>query len=198
MKFKYGIYYSPSNTNSDEIVNFVCFDNKIHIRFKDYNSEEVIVGFEKKLTYLLTYLMNYSYLSTLVGNYSDDEIINNFLTTKDVLEILDCIKLYINDIKIKGIKLNKNYNRKTNIKSFGDVNPECFPLYENDGIVRNGNLKLFLKTFKITLNDYLFNDDYVILILKDKEINVNKKFIDRMNRRLSKVEESNFNITELW
>ena len=199
MKFTYGIYYSPAEDKiDDKIINYVCYDNKIHVRFKDYNSEEIIVGFEKKLTYLLTYIMNYSYLPKVVGEYDENKIIYNFLKTNDVNEILNCIKNYIYDVKIKDIKLRKNYNRKDKIKPFGDVNPECFPLNENNGILIGGDLKTFLRKFKINLNDYLFNDSYIIIISKDREIDINKKFIDRMNRRLSKVEASNYDVTELW
>ena len=56
------ILYTPSvsriKTNIDNL-KYICRDNKIHIRFKDYNKKQVIKGVEAKLTYLITYLMNY-------------------------------------------------------------------------------------------------------------------------------------------
>ena len=56
------VLYTPSKNDlaiDSDNLKYLCRDNKIHIRFRDYNKKQVIRGFESKLTYLLTYLMNY-------------------------------------------------------------------------------------------------------------------------------------------
>ena len=61
------------------------------------------------------------------------------------------------------------------------------------------NMKLFtfLSTLKISLDEYLFNDSYVIILREDKKIDINKKFINRQNKKQSKL-ASDFDITQLW
>ena len=51
------------NTSDRGIVyNAVCHDGKIHIRMKNYmESNRYIMGFEDKLTFLMVYLMQYTF-----------------------------------------------------------------------------------------------------------------------------------------
>ena len=58
MSKNYALLYIPDLDTNAENINFVCSDNKIHFRFKDFIRPECIQGFEKKLTYLMTYLIN--------------------------------------------------------------------------------------------------------------------------------------------
>ena len=56
----YKIIYTPNIDDGvqalDRDINFLCADNKLHIRLRDYDKEEVIHGFIDKLTYVVTYL----------------------------------------------------------------------------------------------------------------------------------------------
>lgn len=192
----YSIYYTPDADNANEAINYICFDNKVHVRFRDFNSEMLIIGFEKKLSYLLTYLMNYSYLPKVIGMYDNATLIDTFLKSSDVVAIYTSIRNNTCGKTFKGIKLKSNY-RKNACEPFGKVNIKCFPTKVVDGVVQTGDLSTFLTTLKISLDEYLFNDSYVIILREDKKIDINKKFINRQNKKQSKI-ASDFDITELW
>lgn len=197
-KLTYSIYYTPSyDLKEHNDINYICSDNKIHIRFRDYNKEEIISGFEKKLTYLLTYLMNYSYLPKTVGNYDTKVLMDNFLKTDDVLEILNSISTYISAKVFKGFKLKANYKRSECLP-FGCIDQDCFPLNCNDNIYETGSLKDFLEKLKINLTEYLFNDSYMIIIRENKGKTVNNKFINKQNKKLEKLRDSKLDLVELW
>lgn len=192
----YSIYYTPSSDNADTIINYICFDNKVHIRFRDFNSEMLIIGFEKKLSYLLTYLMNYSYLPKVIGVYDDTTLIETFLKSADVAAIYSSISNNTCGKVFKGIRLKPNY-RKSHCESFGAVDVNCFPVRRINGITQTGDLQTFLSTLKISLDEYLFNDSYMIILREDKKVDINKKFINRQNKKQRKL-ASDFDITELW
>lgn len=197
-RLTYSIYYTPADDLLNAFpINYICSDNKIHSRFRDFNSEELIIGFEKKLAYLLTYLMNYSYLPRIIGDYDTDTLIKNFLKSSDVATIIAAVNIY-NGSKIRGIRLRKNYNKKVDCKPFGDTDSNCFPLNIKDDIIQCGDLNSFLSKLKISLDEYLFNDSYVIILREHREFEVNKKFINKMNKKLSRLSSSNYNVEELW
>lgn len=194
-KFTYSICYMPS-IKANEDINYICFDNKIHVRFRDYNSEQVISGFEKKLSYLLTYLMNYSYLPKIVGKYDTEKLIKGFLNSSDITTIISTINIHCNT-SIKGIKLKPNYNKKKEYKAFGNLITNYFPLVLVDDIIETGNLDSFLSTIKLSLEEYLFNDKYLIVLNEFKVQDINKKFTNRMNKKSNKI-LGNFDLEELW
>ena len=172
-----------------ENVNYICADNKIHIRFRDYNSYKRIYGFEAKLTYLLTYLMNYSYLPTVIRRYDDNVLISDFLKTSDLRQVYLAIKNFTNHSNFRGFKAAKNY-RKNNCISFGNVDINCFPSdIGNDGVERLGSLTIFLHYFHdIDLTEYLFNDAYSIILHEDKEIPLSKFQKKQMKKDIKEVE----------
>ena len=194
----YSIFYTPSwDPLSHNELNYVCSDNKIHIRFRDFDNEQVISGFERKLTYLLTYLMNYSYLPSIIGKYDDKTLIKNFSKSLDVLQVTHAIDLYISDRKSKGIKLKVNY-KKSKCLPFGSVNKDCFPLNMKDDVIEVGSLKAFLNKLKINLDEYLFNDSYIIILRENKRKDVNNKFINKQAKKLEKTKGFNLSLAELW
>lgn len=191
--------YTP-HINFDDKVNFVCSDNRIHFRFKDFNKEEFIVGFEKKLTYLMTYLFNYSYLPSVIPEnlQADKEILlNNFLKTNDVVQIMTTINTNILSTKFKGFRASFNYKKKGDINPFGEVVKDCFPLETEDEVVLKGSLQSFLTIFRISLKDYLFNDAYTIQLSDIGDITANNKFINKELKKLSKL-NSMETFVELW
>ena len=192
----YSIYYTPDADATNEVVNYICFDNKVHVRFRDFNSEMLVIGFEKKLSYLLTYLMNYSYLPKVIGMYDNSTLIDTFLKSSDVAAIYASISNNTCGKTFKGIRLKPNY-KKNDCEPFGKVDVRCFPTKIVDGVLQIGDLHTFLSTLKISLDEYLFNDSYVIILREDKKININKKFINRQNKKQSKL-ASDFDITQLW
>ena len=135
----YSILYTPEERENPGI-NYVCSDNKIHVRFRDFNSPQVIKGFEKKLTYLMAYLMNYSFTSELFGHCNEKTIINALLESKDVKTIYDVIK-YDMQIDFKAFRLTPNYKRKAEAKPFGDLFDLAFPLKYDE--FQNNHLNSF-------------------------------------------------------
>lgn len=193
------ICYIP-NPLSESNINYICSDNKVHIRFRDYDSEGTVAGFEQKLTYLISYLMNYSYLTDLIPPYNDNDAIKDFLKSSDLAEINSCIRSHTGNLNYRGIKLRKNYKKKDlhDYKSFGSVNINCFPILPVESVRHRGSLKTFLSTFKISLDDYLFNDNYVISIQNIDLSKVNTKFINKMNKKEEAMQRENMVVASLW
>lgn len=193
------ICYIPEELPQNEL-NFICSDNRVHVRFRDFDSPCVIAGFEQKLTYLLTYLMNYSYMRTTLILYSEDELIDGFLKSSDVAEINSCIRTESCNMKYKGIKLRKKYSKVKNdsYKAFGSVNLACFPIHTEESMIKTGNLEVFLSAFKISLRDYLFNDNYIVIIDDIKTSEINKKFINKMNKKDYIASREFLDVVELW
>ena len=190
----YSIIYTPDLTTNAG-VNYVCSDNKIHIRFRDFNKPQVISGFERKLTYLMTYLMNYSFVSELFDHCNEKTLINALLDSKDVQRIYNAIK-YDKQIDFKSFRLTSNYKRKEELVIFGKVEESAFPLmYDEFGLKKIADLDTFLNKFKIGLLEYLFNDSYSIILHEKDETDVNVKFINKELRK-NRVAQSDF--VELW
>lgn len=181
-------------------LNFICSDNKVHIRFKDFNSPCVVAGFEQKLTYLLTYLMNYSYMQNALIHSGDDQLLEGFLKSSDVGVINACIRGESCNVKYKGIKLRKKYSKVIDdtYAAFGDVNIAAFPIHTQDSMVMTGSLDFFLSAFRISLRDYLFNDNYIVIIDEIKTSKLNRKFINKMNRKNNLASRQAVDVAELW
>ena len=197
MALTYSLVYTPLVKDWEyNHPKYTCSDNKIHIRFKDYNSPQLIEGFEAKLTYLISYLMNYCYLPKILNKSDNKSLMEDFLKTSDINKINVVIKEFTGDGKYKGLKLHKNYNKKTNIKYFGEVNIECFPIEEENGIEKASNLSLFLSNLgEIPLVSYLFNDNYKLYIHESKPKKTNK-FLRKQLRKEQVVAQSE--LIELW
>lgn len=182
MNLTYGILYNPENAVNNNI-NYICSDNKIHIRFRDYTKEQVITGFEQKLAYLMTYLANYSEFKNMLERYTPDELTKCMLQSSDVKNIFEAIR-YAKQINFKGFKLYQNYKKTATSLPFGDVDSNAFPIRKDTyEIIKLGSLEYFLKKLKIGLIDYLFNDGYSVIIYRKSTKDVNKKFINKENKK---------------
>lgn len=193
------ICYIPEEMPQNNL-NFICSDNKVHIRFRDFDSPCVIAGFEQKLTYLISYLMNYSFTKSTLYMYDHNQLIEGFLKSKDVAEINACIRAESCNTKYKGIKLRKKYCKvhDDSYSAFGNVNLACFPIHTEESIVKTGDLNFFLSAFRISLRDYLFNDNYIIIIDEIKTSEINKKFINKMTKKAEITSRQNMDVVELW
>lgn len=190
----YSIIYTP-DLITEQGINYVCSDNKIHVRFRDFNKPQMISGFEKKLTYLVTYLMNYSYTSELFEHCNEKTLINALLDSPDMEKIYNAIK-YDKQIDFKCFRLTANYKRKEERIAFGKLEQTAFPLmYDEFGAPKSADLDTFLHKLKIGLLEYLFNDSYSILIHEKTESDVNVKFV---NKELRKNRNSQSDYVELW
>ena len=165
------------------------------IRFRDVNKPQVISGFERKLTYLMTYLMNYSYISELFDHCNEKTLINALLDSKDVEKLFNAIK-YDKQINFKAFKLSANYKRKDELVIFGKLEQTAFPLdYDEFNAPMKGDLETFLRKLKVGLLEYLFNDSYSIILHEKDENDANVKFINKELRK-NRAAESDF--VELW
>ena len=190
----YSILYTPDQMTNPG-VNYVCSDKKIHIRFRDFNKEQVISGFEKKLTYLMSYLMNFSYITSLFDICDEKTIMNALLDSEDVKSIYNNIK-YNKQIDFKCFRLTPNY-KKSECKAFGKVEQTAFPLlYDEFGAPKQGDLETFLNKLKVSLLEYLFNDSYSIILHEKSEDNVNEKFVNKELRKEDRVANPDF--IQLW
>lgn len=189
----YSLLYTPEESENLGL-NYVCSDNKIHVRFRDFNRPQIIKGFERKLTYLMTYLINYSSTNELFGHCSDKTLINAFMETEEVKKIFNSIK-YDKGIDFKSFRFTPNYKRKENAVAFGNLNSLVFPLnYDEFNRPLTTTLDTFLNKLKISLLEYLFNDSYSIVIHELDENRIDEKFINKALRKANKTSD----YVELW
>ena len=63
-KLAYSLIFTPSTVSKD--ISHLCSDDKIHIRLDNFDKCCRIEGFERKLTYLLTYMFNYNFFNPVL------------------------------------------------------------------------------------------------------------------------------------
>lgn len=167
-------------------VKYTCVDNKIHIRLKDYKNKEIISGFENKLRYLLSYLLNCCYLPTVLNTIEEDKLLESFNKSSDMQNLTNMLKLNLIKFEFKGIKISKNYKRNRCI-SFGDIDMNCFPLTIEDNVIKTGSLFEFLHNFgDIDLIKYLFDDGYEVIIQEEREMKLNKFHRKQIRKNLER------------
>ena len=208
----------------------ICFDKKIHIKFKTYyeTNDVHITGTKQKLTYLITYLAQSDnvfrnniesaqyikeYSLNIDGSYrtAEDrcklmwEIISNQLTNTDHFQlILGCIKRHIPEcvgihlLKASpGLELNNSHNFWWMV---GGIPTE----------VCIGSIFKMLDRYKLTLDEFLFDDDVEIVLsskrrvlnrlLKSSKVSLNKKLKKQSSKLLKQTSTKNYNYLEdsLW
>ena len=181
----YSLCYTPTN-GSGAGINPVCSDKKIHVRLRDFEKPQLIRGFERKLTYLITYLVNYGYVSKLLKNCSQKTVINALLESADVQQICQVLK-YEGHLNFKALDIRANYKKAAG-ETFGKVIPDVFPLEQDKfGVYQEGDLQTFLKKLNLSLFDYLFNDAYSIIFHKAFAAEANAKYINREQRKTDRL-----------
>lgn len=184
----------------------LCIDNKIHIRFRDYGAKEVIAGFEDKLTYMLTYLFNKEFTPTIEEfegamtqghSFVWSRYLPLFMDSQSYKEIESVISKNI--VGYSGILLTPKYVKKpyTNPwEQFGSIQDGAS--IPSTGPGGEGILKQFLSVFKVSLEDYLFNDSYQFVI-DEKMVaeTINSKFIKK-GRPNKEVKDIKVEVPELW
>lgn len=190
MKMTYRIVYNPTADDTipatSKDIPFVCSDNNIHIRLRDYDHEEVIHGFINKLTYIVTYLFQ---RAVITGELTDN-IFEKFVNSDESLDgLVWWLKsIYISNGKtLKGLKISKNY-RKIKVSHstpLGSFLPGTCPL--KDGLVY-GDLKFLQETFRfIPLEELILNDSLDIVISKDVTKDSYTKFVNK-SKKVKKTE----------
>lgn len=163
-----------------------CNDNKIHIKLSNFNNPQIIEGFEQKLSFLITILLQIIYGLKYQNCYTKESFnyfTSNFSHTAIYNIIVDSIKNM--DSTCCGIKINRCILK--NSKMTGEVQDNIInPLMEyysgSDLIIK------FLSIFKVdTLYEYLFNNSYKIIISdKVNIINKYKKFVNKYDKNINK------------
>lgn len=126
----YTKYYQDlaNNTKNKNLNMYLCKDNKIHIRLKQYNKKEKISGFEQKLTFLITFILQDEilsqtnlYLSQLKENKNNssgiewDDFITMFINNSANIKELDrLLKTCI--LNYKGLLILKRHLGGSNIE----------------------------------------------------------------------------------
>ena len=192
MKLTYKIVYNPLMdlriSALDRNISFVCSDNKVHVRLRDYDHPEVISGFINKLTYLVTYLFQRSI----------DISIDDFISKDDSFKALnDWLKanFIAAGKKYKGLKISKNYRRisKEKANPLGSFEIGTCPL-KND--ITYGDLDFFhCSLIGLGIENFLFNDAIELHITKVKHIDSYKKF---HNKELKKVKKETLEYIPLF
>ncbi len=200
MSLTYSLVYTPLK-DLRRVVNYLYADGKVHFRFKDFEGRENIVGFEKKLNYLMTYLFNYAY-SPYEDMQLTKNIVKDFLKSPDVVQVYNVMKLHIVDKKFKGFKVNLNYSLTKQggglskvVSPFGSINERCAPLQFRGRNYIKGSLQTFLEILRIDLDNYLFNDGYSIVISNKGKIKDRDKLIKKQNKIY---EAATANVIQLW
>ena len=163
-------------------INFLCSDNTLHIRLREYDHEEVITGFINKLTYILTYLIQ----RNIIQGESADNIIKKFVKNdSDFLRINDELKYIFNQngLPYAGITISKNYRKiKQSVKyPLGNFKPGTCYLEDS---CKFSDLLGLLTAFHISLSRFLEDDGYEIIICKDLDVKVKyKKFTNKQARK---------------
>jgi len=181
-KLVYNLVYTPSlddGLGADERdINWLCSDNKIHIRLRDYNKPEVITGFINKLTYLVTYLVNSGCTSSLESvRENPDAYLDTFCKNdSDFLRVVDLVKSSLHEPRYSGIKVTKVYRKKKVNKpnSFGIISDGALPVEDN---YKLGDLTYFVSSLRIPLHEFLFNDAYAIVLQENTATACYDKFV---------------------
>lgn len=194
---KYYLVYSPEDEKwVDELgIDFLCSDNKVHIRLRNYEQKEVIHGFIDKLTYLITYL--------ICGKWADmpaaspEIIISNFINLdEDFKNIEQSVKFSLHEDNFAGINIHKVYRKKpiSKDKLLGSFTEGTCPASKETTWARS--LSSFLSAFNISLAEYLFNDAYEVVITDEvgEKPHRYQKFINKKENKVKSV----FKYENLW
>ena len=191
----------------------VCYDEKIHIRLRNFNTNKMIMGFENKLNFLLVYLIN-NYLKSLEGKaefkadieltkqsnkYDEETFVKYIVKFKQTDEFKFLFNTVCNKyISCKDIRIAGLYSKKEHPNawdSFGHISPNLLPKTDTKGLTLIAN---FTKVLGITLQQYLFNDNYILMISNYKFKNPNTKFENKLQKKIQKTLNNNLKETTLW
>ena len=174
----YKIVYTPSESFKTTRVNLLCADNKVHIRLREYDHEEVIHGFIEKLTYVITYLLS-KYDCTedtadiILKKFSENDF--SFFAVNDAVigGLFDC----------KGIKISKCYRKikQSRKNPLGKFTLGTCPSGADISIY-----KLKDEFRMLNIKEFLFNDAIDIVITKKKP---NKDSYSKFVKKESRVKK---------
>lgn len=186
----YKLVYAPEIESTN--VNYLYKDNKVHVRLSRFGHRyQIISGFEGKLSFLVTFLINdfvaKSMMSkNLIDRASKDkdnkvlkEMIDSFeRNSKDYKAVKENISEYMHRDNLTFKIVPFDYKRlKTSLDKIG----ECYNLYIDNSCSNISGLYLFMLYFNIdsSINSFLFDDCYYIEITRRSVKVNNQKFIKK-------------------
>ena len=182
MKMIYKIVYNPTTEDSTPVtsknISFICSDDKIHLRLRDYDHEEVIHGFINKLTYVVTYLFQRAVISDELTDNIFEKFVNSDESLKKIEMWLKSIYL-ANGKTLKGLKISRNYRKikKSVATPLGSFITGTCPL--KDGITY-GDIDFFASSLNfIPIEELILNDSLDIVISKDVVKDAYTKFTNK-------------------
>jgi hypothetical protein len=191
-------------TETRDDIDYLYMDGCLHARLKDYGwKKETVTGFEGKLNFLLTYIVNYY----VQANLMTPEMITRMLDKNEWKKIWDdvtdkissgdCLKpVYgaINAIfgkdKCKGLSILPAYHKKTPREGFimtGGIKG----LHVEEG---EAPINAFMNTFGVAdglVSDFLRDDSYSIEISPKVEIDYSKFITKHKEKHKKSPEEIN-------
>lgn len=197
----YKLVYTPRLETYDSVfdrdVNLFCKDNKIHIRLRDYDSEEVISGFINKLTFLVTYLINCQWKLNIVAADSDQAIIDCFVErSKEAKTLIETIRDASNNASA-GLHVLPNYRKISKYSKLGSININYKDILQvTDGVVTSGSLDFILNKLRVSLTTFLLDDAYELVITKkEPTVNLYSKYSNKTSKQKETKSED---LVSLW
>lgn len=182
-KLTYKIIYNPNNEELEAAIskdiNFLCADNKLHIRLRDYDHEEVIHGFVDKLTYIVTYLFQRNVQTGKLTNNILENFVNSDYAVKDLNMWLTSV-FSTEGKTFKGLKISRNYRKISNYSLLGSFSEGACPL--KDGMTY-GDLQFFAESLRfVPLEEFILNDAIDLVITKSTVKNSYTKFVNKAKK----------------
>lgn len=221
-KLSYRLIFSPNEAQKPVYAKYTCWDNKLHIRYRDFDRPEVISGFMDKLTYLITYVTNKKVLYETLNEADRDSHDFKAFWNKYVAKVYESndFKTLVRAVKVsvpecEGIELSKNYRKNAYgeaLLQFGSLKVGTYPADENDrGSLEDILREIFhfayagkdVNTYQFftacELQQFLFDDRYTIELYEVDEVTsankANQKYINKID---FKEEKKSFNELDLW
>lgn len=164
--------YNPNKNFNNQEFSPLCYDKKVHIRLDDFDTDKIVYGFENKLAYLLTYLLNYA-ITPFTNDFN--VALESFEKLHLSIAIDKCIKNRFPTYD--GLLISPNY-KKLSYKSMGKL-----PIHYTINYNGYGSLDLFLSELNISLDNYLFNDNYYLILTTFNTPDVYSKYTNKQLRK---------------
>lgn len=167
----------------------LCYDNKVHIRLKAFDKNQVLRGFENKLTYLLTFLAGFGF-----------EGVQDFNNSEVLKEIAQYFKTYHADLfgeNFKGFKITESLSKHHKL---GYIKSGWYPEFLEEEQTAHNALAHLMNSLNTNLSDFLFQDAYEIVLTKEPvKKSYNQKFSKKMERKKLKAQNKKVALeVDLW
>lgn len=228
MKYlKLSIVKNDSVKSTEELENIkelnkqiICYDHKVHIRFRDYDKEEYITGLENKLTFVYSLIAQFPQLLTLttkkmssedlekVSKGDTERLFKQHLSTIEESTheafILTELCNYFKDYTL-GVKKLKKY-KPSKVKE--DSDNSYLPFHK-----LFGNVHLLLQDLEslqdiestefIKLKNYIFDDSVefkleLVSSYDSRQSKAKDKLTNKLNRKAALKDKNKINYSLLW